>query len=639
MPKYRVSLKILFTLYIICLILICAPVVQINARNVDFTSPFGSGDLSIGGNYASGILDGQMLYTEAMGEGYNELTIVPKTFNATLTVDLNISNGEYNGFVFLDMPPNNPTSSVRMNITGDSSNLYINTKFDVIYGKYPINNPQYGLETWTIDKNLMFWFERDMTKTLPASASTQGSLLYKTYGIMRVLGGTTSRENILVGGIIVGERETITGHIGGGVNWLILNPLCLLFGGHFQKPTAESVWKIKALETTLQNVQDGELHLSYSPKLGEVNLKINGKIGLEKIMQTMTNPILLPSEWDITKMGLTPTINPVDLKVESSLVTALNETMNPPAPLLTVVPSALGNSYSGGTTKINVSVKNEATPISGATIALTSDKGGTFSVVKDLGNSTYSATFTAPTVTQITLCTITASASKTGYTNGQGQIKITVEPSPPLTIAIAANPPTIYSGGTTTIQAALTSGGNPITGATVTFTPENGGSFQAVTEKTGGIYTATYTAPDLTTQTQYSITVSASKSGFTDKNGQIQLTVKPLNLKINVKASDGGSLPDVALLSTSQPTGQSVLSATTSADGSASFNGLLKGSYTFKASKTGYEDKTWTITVSAGQETSEPITLNKPSDFPWALVIVALVIIGGVAFVFMRKKS
>ncbi len=67
-------------------------------------------------------------------------------------------------------------------------------------------------------------------------------------------------------------------------------------------------------------------------------------------------------------------------------------------------------------------------PVPGATVELTSNKGGNFSHVTDERNGYYAAVFTAPTVEVQTFVTITATAKKSGYAGAEGEAEVTVYP-------------------------------------------------------------------------------------------------------------------------------------------------------------------------------------------------------------------
>jgi len=199
---------------------------------------------------------------------------------------------------------------------------------------------------------------------------------------------------------------------------------------------------------------------------------------------------------------------------------------------------------------------------------------------------------------------------------------------PPLTVEVSADPTTVYSGGTPTIN----------------LTSDKGGTFFTVADHANGTYTATFTAPNITTQTTCTITADVSKSGYTSGSGQTQVTVQPLVLNIYVKDADGNPIADATVDSTAQPSGQAALSGTTDANGLVVFTGILKGSYTIKASKTGYEDKTGTVTLIAGQATTDTVTLSKLAEAPgfpliWIAIAVILIAVVTVGAVFAVKKT
>ncbi len=150
-----------------------------------------------------------------------------------------------------------------------------------------------------------------------------------------------------------------------------------------------------------------------------------------------------------------------------------------------------------------------------------------------------------------------------------------------------------------------------------------------MTDQGNGTYVATYTAPEVVTQKVSTINVSASKSGYTGTSGQTQVTVQPLIININVKASDNAPIAGVTVSSTSQPSGQATLSGNTDAGGLVVFSGVQKGAYVFKATKSGYDDKTWNLNVQQGQATTETITMVKQSGipgYPILSVVLALLV-------------
>jgi adhesin/invasin len=173
------------------------------------------------------------------------------------------------------------------------------------------------------------------------------------------------------------------------------------------------------------------------------------------------------------------TVNPISLNVT-----------------VTAQPSMINSSAQ---TNVTVYVAyNGLSPAAGATINLTSDNGGNFSAVTDEENGYYTSTFTAPSVTKQTMCTVQANASKTGYNSGQGNVQVTVNS-------------TVTTG---TILVVITeTNGNPISGANVSLTAQPSGvlSMSGITDE-AGFYAFNNVSAG-------SYTVSAEKSGY-ESNSQ-----------------------------------------------------------------------------------------------------------------------
>jgi hypothetical protein len=207
-----------------------------------------------------------------------------------------------------------------------------------------------------------------------------------------------------------------------------------------------------------------------------------------------------------------------------------------------------------------------------------------------------------------------------------------------LVATVTAIPSTVYSGGTSMIKTTLASGGAPIMSASISLASSGGGTFSAVTDQGNGTYVSTYTAPDVAAQKASTISVTATKSGYQDASGQTQLTLQPLAINISVKDSDGTAVAGVTVTSTSQPSGQTALSGNTDASGKVSFSNVLKGTYNFKASKSGYEEKTWIITVQQGQAATETVTLAKSSGIPgYPILSVALALLVATIILYEMK--
>ncbi len=126
-------------------------------------------------------------------------------------------------------------------------------------------------------------------------------------------------------------------------------------------------------------------------------------------------------------------------------VNAVNQisiTVNP-FPTLKVEVSPRPTSITpGGEITLMIKVTNGTVLVSGASLQLSSSAGGTFSPVTDFGNGNYSTIFTTPL--QASDPVVTARASKSEFTSGQGQTTVTVNGVPNLTTLKVSGIPFFY---------------------------------------------------------------------------------------------------------------------------------------------------------------------------------------------------
>src|SRR5438876_696342 len=181
---------------------------------------------------------------------------------------------------------------------------------------------------------------------------------------------------------------------------------------------------------------------------------------------------------------------------------------------LTASPATL---RSASVSNLTVIVRNSTGPISGANLTLTSSAGGTFSQPVMTIPGTYVANFTAPTVSSTLSDVIQVIASAPGYLNAVARMTITVNPYPPLTVAVAAKPGTTTPGAEVLLMIMVTNGTDLIAGASLTMTSTSGGSFSGLTDGGNGNYTVIYTTP-LQASTNV-LTVQASKNQFSSAQG------------------------------------------------------------------------------------------------------------------------
>jgi outer membrane protein assembly factor BamB len=172
---------------------------------------------------------------------------------------------------------------------------------------------------------------------------------------------------------------------------------------------------------------------------------------------------------------------------------------------------------------LTVTVRNSTGPVSGANLTFTSSAGGAFSQVLMTTPGTYVANFTAPTVSSSTNDVIQVVASASGYINALASTTLTVNPYPPLTVAVAVKPGTTTPGGEVLLMIRVTNGTDLVAGASLTMASSSGGSFSSLTDSGNGNYTAIYTTP-LQSSTDV-VTVAANKTQFTPGQGQAVVTV------------------------------------------------------------------------------------------------------------------
>ena len=120
---------------------------------------------------------------------------------------------------------------------------------------------------------------------------------------------------------------------------------------------------------------------------------------------------------------------------------------------------------------------------------------------------------------------ITAQASS--YTTGQATVTTYTIDFLPVQITASANSTSINNGQKTDIVVFITADDAAVTGATMHFTSDNGGSFGSTSEVGSGYYKTTFTAPSFTKATTCTITATATKTGYITSQATTQVTVQP----------------------------------------------------------------------------------------------------------------
>jgi hypothetical protein len=228
---------------------------------------------------------------------------------------------------------------------------------------------------------------------------------------------------------------------------------------------------------------------------------------------------------------------------------------------------------------------------------------------------------------------ITAQAS--GYTTVQTSISTNLIDYSSLQITLTSNPSNVNNGYTTTITAYVTANGASVTGATISFSSNNGGSFGSTAEQGNGYYNVSFNAPSFSATTSCTITASGSKTGYLSAQGTTQLTVVPApaptatptpaptatpmptptstvnitlaTLTFKITDDQGNPLNDTLVTSVIQPTGVQTLLQISNSTGYVSFQNASAGIYTFKIIRQGYPQTNETLDYDG-----QPLTLSIP---------------------------
>ncbi len=183
-------------------------------------------------------------------------------------------------------------------------------------------------------------------------------------------------------------------------------------------------------------------------------------------------------------------------------------------------------------------------PLENANVTLFSVNGGNFYPISGLTNLTgyFTATFTAPNITEVTNVRIIARASKTGYADGSGFEYL--EALPPLTVQIIAEPTIVKSEETATVTVYVTGiFERPVADALLVSSIDHGNLSPAIgVTDLNGEAIFNFSAPQTTIILNATITVTATKSGYVGAEGHAIITIQPKVLVVEISAE-----PDVTV--------------------------------------------------------------------------------------------
>jgi parallel beta-helix repeat protein len=205
---------------------------------------------------------------------------------------------------------------------------------------------------------------------------------------------------------------------------------------------------------------------------------------------------------------------------------------------------------SEGTTEILIHVDCNGEPLSNASVTILSSSGSlSFENAITDSSGLVSLVFTAPQTTTFLSVNITAIATKDSYMNGMGQTIVGVDPKT-LDVQITAESNATISDANINVTVHVEYDMAPIAGANVTIEAENG-NFSTVTELADsyGNVTFSFTAPQVNTQSNITITARATKPKYAEGQGQLKMTVDPrtFGVQISVSSVESGEQADVTV--------------------------------------------------------------------------------------------
>ena len=455
------------------------------------------------------------------------------------------------------------------------------------------------------------------------------------------------------------------------------NPTQLkIYAGPPQDPADESSYPIVAVELQNSTGCVGEVSLdtiisvaSSDPTVGQIDsqltipageayalaaLNTTYKAGTMTITAVATN--LLRSQQAITTTGFTPSklavfcvpsVLPSDNATYSAIQVQLQDSQGRPAkdPSSDVSVNLFSSQPTVGTVTSTLTIPFGQTQAAGA-VSVTNSPGST---------------------------SITAQASS--YTTGQATMTTYIVDYLPLQMTLTPDSQSLSNGGKTNITAYVTANGAAVTGATIQFTSDSGGTFTTTKEQGNGYYTTNFTASSFTKTTTCTITATASKTGYLNCQTTTQITVEPPSstststsnptatsptisgtsqtanstsnaqtIQLHIQDSGGSPLGEANVTSTAQPEGVQTLSAVTNQTGYVVFQNVTAGNYTFRIVKEGYY-QTFEPIKMKGQPIAMTVSLMSASSnvkgggsFPTTLIVAVSAVVAVVAVILVVKR-
>jgi hypothetical protein len=267
--------------------------------------------------------------------------------------------------------------------------------------------------------------------------------------------------------------------------------------------------------------------------------------------------------------------------------------------------------------------------------------------------------------------TTSITAQAQSYQNSQAATTTYFIDFLPLQVTLKPDTSTLSNGGQTNITTYIAANGAPVTGATITFASDSGGTFTTTKETGNGYYNTVFTATSFTKSATCTITATATKTGYANSQATIQITVQPPTststsdpnstpdstqssssassgpptIQLHVEDSQGNPLRGANVASTIQPDGMKTLSGTTNSTGYIVFQNATAGNYTFAISAKGCY-QTFAHVEFSGQPTTVTQKLSADAadsashgiSLSTILIVAVIVVIAVVIVVILVKR-
>lgn len=224
---------------------------------------------------------------------------------APFTLDLNYTKGDYDGIVRAYLMPGLPVSDFEMDLIGNLTAVCFNGTGAVTYGTY--------FET-EINSTMLDEVKTYAETIFNASISQEGSLLNMTDGAMECTYVSVEITPVDENGAIVTYRVCVSAN--DGLIWVALpEPM---------SSDLEMMWLYLALNNMLYEIQDAEVQLVYTPADTNLDVKMNGTLHLQALLQQLLDPMPIPGAW---KGGGAPSeLNSTNLSLPWLAMEMLNAT-------------------------------------------------------------------------------------------------------------------------------------------------------------------------------------------------------------------------------------------------------------------------------------------------------------------------